>query len=357
MEACLKIGEWREKIDRIDAQILRQISRRAALVKKIGKEKLAGAKGVFVPSREKQIYAHLRKHNPGPLTNTAIKGIFREIISCCRAIEGTISVAYLGPEGTFTHVAAYDIFGHDAKYVPARDIRSVFADVETGRTYCGVVPIENSSEGAVQETLDAFITSELRVVSEEVLPIHLTLIGKGRLSSVRRVASKPIALAQCRSWLAEHLPDAELVETTSTANAAQEAARRKDTAIVAHETAARIYDLKVLHAHIEDSEHNVTRFLVVGHDRHRPSGNDKTSLLCSVKHRAGSLVELLGVFQKHKLNMTYLYPRPSRDKPWEYFFFVDITGHADEPHVRDALAEAEEHCSFFKVLGSYPRAD
>ena len=354
----MAIADWRRKIDQIDQRLVALISKRAAIVEKIGKEKLAGAKGVFVPAREKQIYAQLRQLNQGPLTDAALRGIFREVISCCRAIEGIISVAYLGPEATFTHVAAYDIFGNQATYIPARDIRSVFAAVEAGRAYCGVVPIENSTEGAVRETLDTFLASELNIVSEEVLPIHLTLLGRaGKLSSVKRVASRPIALAQCRAWLAEHLPDAELVETASTAKAAEEAARRQDTAIVAHETAARFYKLKVLHARIEDYERNITRFLVVGFDKHKPTGSDKTSLLCSVKHRPGALVELLGVFRKHKLNMTYLYPRPSRDKPWEYFFFIDLGGHQDEPHVAAALKEAETHCSFFKVLGSFPRAE
>jgi len=353
----MPMGEWRRKIDEVDEKIVKLISKRASIVEQIGKAKLAGSGGVFVPAREKQIYARLRKLNQGPLTDASVRGIFREIISCCRAIEGTISVAYLGPEGTFTHVAAYDIFGDQATYVPSRDIRSVFSDVETGRAYCGVVPIENSSEGAVRETLDTFLASELQIVSEEVLPIHLTLLGRGKLADVKRVASKPIALAQCRSWLAEHLPDAELVETVSTAAAAELAARQKGAAIVAHETAARLYKLRVLRAHIEDYERNATRFLVIGFDKQGPTGSDKTSILCSVKHQAGSLVGLLGVFRRHKINMTYLYPRPSRDQPWEYFFYIDVTGHQGEPNVAAALRDAEKHCSFFKVLGSFPRAD
>jgi chorismate mutase/prephenate dehydratase len=353
----MPMGEWRRKIDDVDEKIVKLISKRASIVEQIGKAKLAGSGGVFVPAREKQIYARLRKLNQGPLTDAAVRGIFREIISCCRAIEGTISVAYLGPEGTFTHVAAYDIFGDQATYIPSRDIRSVFSDVQTGRAYCGVVPIENSSEGAVRETLDTFLASELQIVSEEVLPIHLTLLGRGKLADVKRVASKPIALAQCRSWLAEHLSDAELVETVSTAAAAELAARQKGAAIVAHETAARLYKLRVLRAHIEDYERNATRFLVIGFDKQGPTGSDKTSILCSVKHQAGSLVGLLGVFRRHKLNMTYLYPRPSRDQPWEYFFYIDVAGHQGEPNVAAALEDAEKHCSFFKVLGSFPRAD
>jgi len=353
----MPIADWRRRIDRIDQKLVELINRRAAIVVKIGKEKLAGAKGVFVPAREKQIYARLRELNVGPLTGAALRGIFREIISCCRAVEGTVSVAYLGPEGTFTHVAAYDIFGRQAKYIPVRDVRSVFAAVETGRAYCGVVPIENSAEGAVSETLDMFLASELVILSEEVLAVHLSLLGRGKLSTVRRVASKPIALAQCRAWLAEHLPDAERVETTSTAVAAQRSVKDAHTAVIAHETAARLYSLNVLRAHIEDSERNITRFLVIGHDRHKPTGSDKTSLLCSVKHRSGSLVGLLSVFRRHKINMTYLYPRPSRDKPWEYFFFVDIEGHEKDPAVAAALADAEKHCSSFKVLGSFPKAE
>lgn len=357
MEARMSLADWRRKVDEVDRRILELVSKRAKYVEEIGKEKAVSSKKTFIPVREKQIYARLRKLNPGPLSDTAVKGVFREIISACRALEAPIRVAYLGPEATFTHVAAYDIFGDCADYVPCRNITSVFAAVETDRAHCGVVPIENSSEGAVGETLDAFITSDLTILSEEELPIHLNLLGKGRFSNVERVCSKPIALAQCRDWLAEHLPDAELIETASTARAAQEAARRKDTAVVAHEMAARIHKLKVLQAHIEDVERNVTRFLIIGADKPKRTGNDKTALLCSVKHESGGLWGLLNIIKQHGINMTYMYPRPSRDKPWEYFFFIDLEGHRDDEPVTAVLADAEEYCHFFKVLGSFPRAD
>ncbi len=353
----MSIGEWRRSIDEIDRRLLELLSDRARLAAKIGQSKAGAADETFVPTREKEIYKRLRELNTGPLSNETIRSIFREIVSGCRALEEPIRVAYLGPEATFTHAAARDIFGHGAEYVPGRDIRSVFAAVETGRAHCGVVPIENSSEGAVRETLDMFITSELNIVSEEVLPIHLTLMGQGELSGVRRVCSKPIAFAQCRSWLAEHLPDAELVETTSTARAAAEAAERPDTAILAHEMAAAIYGLKVIHRHIEDFEKNVTRFLVIGADKPARTGCDKTSVLCSVKHESGALWKLLNVLKEHGLNMTYLYPRPSRDKPWEYFFFLDLEGHREDSSVVAGLAESEKLCSFFKILGSFPKAD
>jgi chorismate mutase/prephenate dehydratase len=266
-------------------------------------------------------------------------------------------IAYLGPEATFTHVAAYDIFGHAAEYVPARDIPAVFAAVETGRAHCGVVPIENSTEGAVSETLDTFLTSELGILSEEVLPIHLNLLGRGSMEDVRRVCSKPIVIAQCRDWLAEHLPDAEIHQTASTAQAAREAADTPDSAVVAHEMAAEIYGLEVLQRHIEDVEKNVTRFLIIGRNASEPTGHDKTSMLCSVAHRAGALWELLNVIKQHGVNMTYIYPRPSRDKPWEYFFLVDIEGHRDDEQVARCLQDARKCCKFFKVLGSFPRAD
>jgi chorismate mutase / prephenate dehydratase len=356
-EPAMSLADWRRKIDKADRQILDLVCERARYVEEVGKEKARSAKKVFVPTREKEIYARLKKLNKGPLSGDAIRGIFREIISACRALEEPMRVAFLGPEATFTHVAAYDTFGQEAQYVSARNIRSVFAAVETGRADCGVVPIENSTEGAVGETLDMFLTSELTVLSEEILPIHLNLLGRGKLKDVKRVASKPIALAQCQAWLAEHAPEAELVDTASTAQAAQGAAKDKTTAVVAHEMAARIYGLNVIQAHIEDVEKNVTRFLVIGTSASKPTGNDKTSMLCSVKHRPGALWELLNIIRKHGLNMTYLYPRPSRDKPWEYFFFVDIEGHHDDETVAKGLAAAEKLCSFFKVLGSFPRAD
>jgi len=353
----MAIAKWRHDIDSIDRRLLELISRRARIAAKIGGEKARSARRAFVPTREKQIHSRLRRLNRGPLTDATVHGIFREIVSACRALEEPIRVAYLGPEATFTHVAARDIFGHAAEYVSARDIRSVFATVETGRAHCGVVPIENSSEGAVRETLDTFIASELNIMSEEILPIHLTLLGNGALSRVKRVCSRPIALAQCREWLTAHMPDAEMVETASTALAAAECAKRKDTAIVAHEMAAGLYGLKVLQARIEDYEKNVTRFLVVGADRPPRTGRDKTSVLCSIKHESGALWRLLNIIKKHGLNLTYLYPRPSRDKPWEYFFFFDVEGHRDDDKVAAGLAGAEKQCSFFKVLGSFPRAD
>ncbi len=353
----MSIADWRRMVDKVDQQLLALISRRARLAARIGQAKTATSKRAFVPTREKEIYSHLRRNNRGPLSDAAIRSIFREIVSACRALEEPVRIAYLGPEATFTHVAAYSVFGHAAEYIPAGDIRSVFETAETGRAQCGVVPIENSSEGTVRETLDTFLTSELRIMSEEVLPIHLTLMGSGKLSQVKRVCSKPIALAQCRAWLSEHLPDAELVETASTSAAAAEAARRKDVAVVAHEMAAEIYGLKVIQPRIEDYERNVTRFLVIGSDRPARTGRDKTSVLCSVKHEPGALWKLLDIFRKHGLNISYLYPRPSRDKPWEYFFFLDIEGHREDEPVAAGLTEAERYCSFFKVLGSFPKAD
>ncbi|MFW6158607.1 MAG: prephenate dehydratase [Planctomycetota bacterium] len=353
----MPIARWRREIDETDAQILELLSRRARAVEKIGEEKAHSSRTAFVPTREKEIYARLAELNEGPLADEDVRSIFREIISVCRRLEEPMTVAFLGPEGTFTHVAAYDIFGHAATYVPGRTISSVFAAVETGRADCGVVPIENSSEGAVRETLDMFLTSELQVMSEEVLDIHLNLLGQDTGAEVRRVCSKPIALAQCRDWLAEHLPDTERVETASTAHAAREAAEDPHTAVVAHEMVARLYGLEVLQAHIEDVERNVTRFLVIGRARSGRTGNDKTSFLCSVKHEPGALWQLLNVIKNHGLNMTYLYPRPSRDKPWEYFFFVDLEGHREDPEVAAGLADAEKYCSFFKVLGSFPKAE
>ncbi len=353
----MSIDEWRRRIDEIDAQVLALLSERACAAKKIGEQKARSDDNTFVPTREKQIYARLKELNEGPLSDEDVRAVFREVISACRRLEEPISVAFLGPEGTFTHVAAYDIFGHAARYLPGRTISSVFAAVETGRANCGVVPIENSSEGAVRETLDMFVTSELEIMSEEVLQIHLNLLGLDPDAEIQRVCSKPIALAQCRNWLAEHLPNAERIETASTAQAAREAADDANTAVVAHEMVARLYGLEALQSHIEDVERNVTRFLVISPVPPQPTGNDKTSLLCSVKHQPGALWELLNVIKNHDLNMTYLYPRPSRDKPWEYFFFIDLDGHREDAEVAAGLAEAETHCSFFKVLGSFPKAD
>jgi len=353
----MSIDSWRRMVDRLDGEILARLSKRAALVLRIGRAKVSAGRRTFAPAREKQIYAGLRKRNSGPLSDGAVRAVFREIISACRALEEPIRVAYLGPEATFTHVAARGIFGVNAEYLPARDIRQVFAAAETGRAHCAVVPIENSSEGAVRETLDTFVASELRILSEQILPIHLNLLGTGPLSGVRRVCSRPIALAQCREWLAEHLPAAELVETASTAQAARDAARDRRTAVVAHELAASLYGLRVIQAHIEDDERNATRFLVIGAESPPRSGRDKTSVLCSVPHKAGALWRLLNIIRRHGINMTYLYPRPSRDKPWEYFFFIDLEGHAEDRAVAAALDRARKYCSFFKVLGSFPRAD
>jgi len=351
------LGELRQQIDAIDDQILELLNRRASVVIEVGHAKAGKQKEFYVPSREQAIYERLTSANPGPFPGEAIRRVFREIISASLSLEQPMKVAFLGPQATFTHVAAMQQFGFSAQLIPQKSIPAVFDEVLRGRAHYGVVPVENSNEGVVSHTLDMFMESDLKINAEILLGISHDLLSRsGRLADVRKVVSHPQALAQCRKWLEENLPDVPLVDVASTALAAQVAAEDDTAAAVASEMAATLYGLQVVKPKIEDNPNNFTRFLVIGKKTPERSGRDKTSIMFSVKDEPGILYRMLEPFSKHGINLSKIESRPMKKKAWEYIFFLDMEGHVDEENVHGAVEELKGYCQFLKVLGSYPRA-
>jgi len=351
------LSELRRQIDAIDDQILELLNRRAGVVIEVGRAKAGEQKEFYVPSREQAIYERLTAASAGPFPKEAIRRVFREIISASLSLEQPMKVAFLGPQATFTHVAAMQQFGFSAQLVPQKSIPAVFDEVLRGRAHYGVVPVENSTEGVVSHTLDMFMESDLKINAEILLGISHDLLSRsGRIEDVRKVVSHPQALAQCRKWLEENLPDVPLVDVASTALAAQMAAEDETAAAVASEMAATLYGLQVVKPKIEDNPNNFTRFLVIGTKTPDRSGRDKTSVMFSVKDEPGILYRMLEPFSKRGINLSKIESRPLKKKAWEYIFFLDMEGHVAEEGVADAIEELKGYCQFLKVLGSYPRA-
>jgi chorismate mutase/prephenate dehydratase len=284
----------------------------------------------------------------------SLKAIFREVMSAALSIEKGIRVAYLGPMATFTHQASIQKFGSSVEYIPSESISDVFEEVEKGRADYGVVPIENTTEGAVTHTLDVFSDSDLKICSEVFLRINHSLLSNAPLKKIRKIYSNPQVFGQCRNWLKKNLPKADLIEVSSTSRAAELASSEKAAAALASRLASRYYRVKILADGIEDFKINITRFLVIGRHVAKKTGQDKTSILFSIKDKVGALYEILSPFKKYHINMTKIESRPSKKKPWEYYFFVDFLGHQDDQNVKKALKVLERHCVFLKILGSYP---
>lgn len=352
-----KLSTLRQRIDKVDDQILALLNERAQLAQKVGHLKQQGQQTFYVPSRERAICERLQGANNGPFPDEAIAGVYREIISACLSLEAPLHIAFLGPVATFTHAAAMQQFGQSARFLDCKSIPAVFAEVARERADYGVVPVENSTEGVVTHTLDMFLSSDLTICGEILLPVSHDLLSRsGRLEDVRQVVSHPQALAQCRSWLEEHLPDCPQMDVASTARAAQLATEDSAYAAIAASMAAQLYDLRVVQRHIADQVHNSTRFLVIGRQPQAPTGNDKTSIIFCVKDTPGILCRMLEPFGRQQINLSKIESRPQKDKVWEYFFFLDLDGHRQDPHVQTALTELEEMCRWLKVLGSYPKA-
>ncbi len=351
------LKKLREQIDSIDNQILDLLNQRAEVVVGVGKAKEVSDGTFYVPSREKAIYERLTAQKQGPFPNDAVVKVFREIISASLNMELPMQVAFLGPQSTFTHLAAMQQFGLSAQLVPLKSIPSVFEEVERDRAHYGVVPVENSTEGVVNHTLDMFIGSDLQVIAEIMLEISHNLLSKtGQIEQIGKIVSHPQALAQCRHWFEENLPEIPLVDVGSTAAAAQLAAEDETAAAIASEAAVVQYGLKVVKAKIEDNPHNFTRFLVIGKKTPEKSGNDKTSIMFSVKDEPGILYRMLEPFSKRQINLSKIESRPMKQKAWEYIFFLDLIGHTDDQAITDAIEELRTYCHFLKVLGSYPIA-
>jgi chorismate mutase/prephenate dehydratase len=351
-----ELPELRAAIDAVDDKLLELLNERARLVQEVGHLKQSRNQPVFVPHREQQIVERLSGHNAGPFPSDAIRPVFSEIISACLSLEQTLRVAFLGPEATFTHMAARGRFGLSARYVPAATIAGVFAEIEKGLADLGVVPIENSTDGVVNSTLDVFMDSDLVISSEIVIQVSQCLLTRsGTLDNIQKVYSHPQALGQCRGWLGANLPKAALIEVASTALAARLAKDDPVAAAVASELAGHLYDLKIAKEKINDEVRNVTRFLVIGHKPAARSGRDKTSLMLSVKDQPGILYKVLAPLANGGINLTRIESRPSRKKIWDYVFFVDLDGHVDDAEVSGAVEALRGACEAVKVLGSYPK--
>jgi len=356
--ADMDLSDLRKEIDRIDSEILDLLNKRAEMALEVGKHKEKTNKSFFAPERERQVLKGLTDANRGPLPNAAVRAIYREIISASRALERPLTVAYWGPPATNTHMASIQQFGSSSAFTPVDTIPDVFSEVERERADYGVVPIENSTEGVINHTLDTFLQSDLKICSEIYLPItHNLLSCESEVSGIRRIYSIPVATAQCRNWLRANLPDVEIMDVSTTAKAAQICAEESGAAAIGTRLAAEVYSVKLVAEHIEDNPQNRTRFLVIGRNEPAPSGKDKTSVMFSVAHKSGSLFRAMSAFEKYDVNLTMIESRPTKLTPWEYVFFIDCQGHVTDEPVRKALKALEEHTLFVSVLGSYPEAE
>ncbi len=359
--ATVDLEQLREQIDAIDEQIHALISDRARRAQQVALTKGADAQAVdfFRPEREAQVLRSVVERNTGPLTDEEMVRLFREIMSACLAQEEPLKVGYLGPEGTFTQTAVYKHFGHSVRALPLATIDEVFHEVEAGSADFGVVPIENSTAGSVNHTLDNFLMSPLKICGELELRIRQHLLGTmDGLDKIERVCAHPQSLAQCRAWLKEYLGDTELIECASNAEGARRARDEAGTAAIAGDAAADVYGLEKLITDIEDRPDNTTRFLVIGRELFPASGDDRTTLLLSTADTedAGALHKLLAPLARNGVSMTRIESRPSRRKKWHYVFFIDLDGHVEDEAIATALKELEVHTQLFRVLGSYPKA-
>ena len=352
------LKDLREEIDGIDSRIIELINKRGLVSREIGGIKKQRKQPIYSPDRESQVYEGLSLKSRGPIRGESLKAVYREIMSACLSLEKKLTVAYLGPELTFTHQASLQKFGSSVKYLSCDSISDVFREVEKGNADYGVVPIENSIEGAINHTLDMFMNSPLAICSEIYFPIRHSLLSiKSGLKGIEKIYSKPEVFGQCRKWIEKNVPLARLIEASSTAKAAEIVSKHSDMACIASELAAERYGLNVLATSIEDSATNVTRFLVIGKEMSKVSGRDKTSIMFSVKDRTGILHDMLGIFKKQGINLTKIESRPSKIRLWKYYFFVDMDGHSESPHVRKAIKDLGRKCHFVKMLGSYPKAN
>ncbi len=350
------ISSVRENIDRIDNTILDQLEERLSYAKEIGKLKDEGKRAKWDPLRERQIYERLLENNQEVFPEQVVRSIFHEIITTCRLSQKKAEVAYLGPEATFSHLAGVKHFGHSATYKPLETIDDVFSEVQKGRVRYGIVPVENSIEGAVFSTLDSFMKYKVQICGEIQLEISHNLVCKsGNIEDIQTVASHSQPLAQCREWLRKHLPSTPTLPVFSTGLAAQMAANNPNIGAIASSLAIKTYDLQVVVKGIEDYSGNTTRFLVIGSSSPSASGDDRTSLLLGLMDKPGSLNQILTILSEEEINLAKIESRPIKGKQWKYLFFLDMLGHMDEEKIQSGCKRLQEECSYFEWLGSYPR--
>jgi chorismate mutase/prephenate dehydratase len=359
MSAITPLSELRDKIDAVDRQILALMNARASYAQEVARTKIAdGEQDCFYrPDREAQVLRRIIELNQGPLSNQTVARFFRELMSSCLALEKPMTIAFLGPEGTFTQQAAFKHFGHGVNSLPIATINEIFNEVEQGKCQFGVVPVENSTEGVINNTLDRFLQSTLKICGEVEVRVHQNLMGRqADFAAITEVFSHQQSLAQCRRWLNLHLPHALLTAVSSNAEAARLAAKQDNSAAIAGAIAAELYELPILEKNIEDEVNNTTRFVVIGHHIPAPSGSDKTSLIISAGNQPGALYKTLEPFARFGIDMLKIESRPSRQGLWDYLFFIDIDGHCEDKLIALALQLVKDNVNMLKLLGSYPKA-
>ncbi len=352
----MKIENLRKKIDSIDENIVSLLNQRCEIVLAIGKTKMATNRKIYIPEREKFILDKLDKFNKGYLPSKSLHAIYREIMSASISLEKPLKIAFLGQNASFTHLAAYSKFGHAAEYISETEISEVFSNVDAEKTDYGVIPIENSTEGIVNNTLDMLINSPTKICAEINIRIHQCLLSKFPQNKITKIYGHAQCFGQCRAWLRKNMPGVENVEVSNTTKAAEFASQQKNSAAIASSIAAKIYGLKTLAVNIEDNPYNTTRFIVIGKQNPQKTGDDKTSLCYAVKDKIGALHDSLVPFKKHGITLSMIESRPSKRRNWEYFFFVDIKGHISDIHIEKVINELSEICQFVKVLGSFPQS-
>ncbi len=354
----MDLKQLRQKIDGIDARLVDLLNERARASLEVGKVKVKTGKGIYAPQRERQVLDGVRALNKGPMDNAAFEAIYREIMSASLSLEKPLCIGYLGAEGSNSHSAALKKFGAQLNYAGCASIAEVFRRVEQGSCDYGVVPIENSVEGVVTPTADLLAESQLQVCAQMMMKISYALLAKGSFSKIRKVYSNPQVFAQCRDWLAVHLPPASVcqISTASTTDAAKIAASETNAAALAPVECAPVYGLTALREQVQDIAHNSTRFFVIGPEDALPTGDDRTSIVFSIKDRVGVLHSILAPFAARAISLTRIESRPIKKKAWDYYFFVDFKGHRQDKKVQEALHEVENMCKFLKILGSYPEA-
>ena len=350
----MNLKKLRSEIDNLDKKIIQLLNMRAKVTLDVAKVKNKSGKSIYAPERQRQVLSKVALLSKGPLGAKALEAIYREIMSSSLALEKPLKIAYMGPEASFSNLAALKRFGSLVNYVACAGISDVFLEVERDAVDYGVVPVENSIEGAVTHTLDMLADSDLNICSQIILDVAHNLLANCPKDKIKRVYSNPQVLGQCRIWLQENLPHLEQIEVSSTTRAAQICAKESNSACIASLLAGQVYRLRVIARDIEDSPHNITRFFVIGKNEAGKTGQDKTSILFSIKDKVGALQDMLIPFKKYNINLTKIESRPSKKRAWDYYFFVDLEGHKQDLVVQKALGELESKCKFLKVLGSYP---
>ncbi len=348
----------RKEIDKIDEELTLLLNKRGKVALNIGKIKSSNNETYYNPGRESEVFGNIKKHNKGPLKDEHLQNIFKEIISACIDLESKIRVGYFGPEGTYTHIAAIKRFGSSRTLIPLKTISEVFDSVSKGLSNYGVVPVENTIEGMVNATFDMFVNSDVTIIGEEIIPVSHFLFSKASgIKNIHKIYSHPQAFGQCRNFLQENFKDAELIDAFSTADACIMASKEAGAAAIASELAGRIYGLNILLPHIEDYSNNFTRFLIISNgEKTSKTGNDKTSILFSIKNSVGALFKILKPFYENNINITKIESRPSKKFNWDYLFFIDVSSHESDERLKKALKGIEEYTIFIKILGSYEAA-